>query len=925
MVSDFNTQESYHFFLEEVTELLQILEDGLLNLSPNYSLDDVYNLMRTAHSIKGGSALVGLTEIENLAHKLESIFKLFYESKTQINSEIESLLLEAYNCLRSPLVKQIKTGKSHGEQELITITKILKEIERKIKQNTEKQSEENRENINFEDCLFANEIKQGLNRLEIILGKLDAPETPDAFKAQIKILHSLAELSEIPDLLSITESTNKMLEDNPKLVFEIGKNTLEKLRSVCESKTYNQNNKTIPLELNTTTESINELAEKPDNIVSKENVDHSRKEILEQSITVNNDNDDLTLNLPTETPLPIGSRLDLIALNNISDLFSELIIIDNLTFSYKIDEAKIIKSLKKWLSKIAIILSDEEKSVKRNLFSSNKDKYSLEQPHININEYLSQLKEIFQDLELLNQSFFKEHEKKQKKIQRINHHLIQARMIPIRNLLKQFPRLIKELALKQKKQVKLVIQGDDILIDKLIIEKLYNPLIHLLRNAIVHGLENPDIREKQEKNVEGQITIHTYKKKEKVRIEISDDGQGIKLDKIRNLIKEKKLLNPQELKQKSEQELYQFLFENDFSTAENINNLSGRGMGLSIVKNEILALKGNIKVKSEEGLGTTFILEIPLSMSLCKLLIFKINGQKLAIPFDNLKMMLSVTEKDIKTNEQGQFYQWNGKSIPLYPDFLFFSYNYPSKNYHPQLSTNTINSSEHKHKVSFPLLVIADENQIIALKTDTIITQQESVIKPFNKLVKHPSYLTGCTMLTNGELIPVLYGKSLIEKFSELLAKKLGSAAKSFSTLTDSYQMTESPKFSDYSSSLDSTKIPTILVVDDSLKIRQSLSFILQKNGYKVIQAQDGWEALTYLERHFDIQAVISDIEMPRMNGLEFLSHCRQSEYQSLPVIMLTSRSSEKYRILANKLGADEYLTKPYLDKELLGILKNYV
>lgn len=922
MVSDFNTQESYQFFLLEATELLQIIEEGLLNLYNNYSLEEVYNLMRTAHSIKGGAALVGLNAIEDLAHKLESIFKLFYNTKTTINSDIESLLLDAYNCLRWPLVQQINTGKSDSQKELTRIKYLLEKItilthqdiskEEKKENKSENKQEEKIIDDKYNDILFGDEIKEGLNRLEIILSKPNTAQALDTLKAQIKILKGLAELSEIPKFVSISKLALQALTNNPQLLTKIGNLALDGFRFACQLDKEDNSFDVINMELKALanyikTPTLNEVNENKLNnqipiIVNheEENISSVNRNKVEQNFTLNSKSISHQL-------LPVGNRLDLIGLEKLNNLFNELIIQENNFYSHGKSQQEIILALNKWLNQFQNLVTHQNDLPKVNSKNTQNIEDNIYTLGIQIKDEFIQLKEIIEDLELLNAKVLKENKIKQKIFKQINYYLKQARMLPIGSLLKQFPRLIKELALQRNKQVKLIINGKDTLIDKLIIERLYNPLIHLLRNSIYHGIESPSVRVKKGKNKQGSITINTYNKNGKIFIEVVDDGEGIDIEKIKNVINEKKLLSPEEINNLSEQKLYEYLFKDNFSTATTINNLSGRGMGLSIVKSDILALKGEIKVTSKKDLGTIFVLEIPLSLSMVKLLIFEVNSTKFAIPFDNLTSILSVTEKEIITTEKGEVYRGKTEHIPLYPLELFFNYNYPLKNYNfSKIKTKT---SQFNSEKRFPLLIISCDGNSIALKIDSIITQQELVIKPFNNLVKIPSCLSGCTMLSDGKLIPVLDDKSLINKWEE--------------SSVNNHKKLE--KITNASSLLKKKKIPTILVVDDSLTIRQTLSLTLQKNGYTVIQAQDGWEALNALKNNLDIKAIISDIEMPKMNGLEFLSHYRQSQDNFLPFIILTSRSSQKHHQLAMKLGANDYLTKPYLDKDLLSIVRRNI
>jgi chemotaxis family two-component system sensor histidine kinase/response regulator PixL len=352
-------------------------------------------------------------------------------------------------------------------------------------------------------------------------------------------------------------------------------------------------------------------------------------------------------------------------------------------------------------------------------------------------------------------------------------------------------------------------------------------------------------------------------------------------------------------------ELYELLFSPSFSTADKVSEISGRGMGLPAVREQIGSLKGGIVITSELGQGTTFTIRLPLTLTIAKLLIFSIGSNLMAIPVDTLTSIVTATDDEIQTIQGRQFYRDRERLVPLYPHSAFpYGYPLPKRTEEP-ISTMALPSEE-----GTPLLVVSSGEQTIALEVDQILSEQELVIKPFGKAIAAPSYLYGCTIQGDGSMLPVVDGLALVSK---LLNPQTQDSSARLSRLANLALVPDRPQ-----------EAKNILIVDDSLTTRQTLALTLKKAGYRVIQAGDGRDGLDKLQQESEIDAVFCDVEMPRMNGFEFLSQCRQDlDRAELPIIMLTSRSGEKHRALAKLLKATAYLTKPYLEQDLLKTLSS--
>ncbi|MBF2064497.1 MAG: hybrid sensor histidine kinase/response regulator, partial [Calothrix sp. C42_A2020_038] len=548
-----------------------------------------------------------------------------------------------------------------------------------------------------------------------------------------------------------------------------------------------------------------------------------------------------------------------------------------------------------------------------------------------------QLQEIAESLDLILRQSTQVHDKNQNLTLSIIDNIVDARMAPLANILNRFPQLVVNLANVYGKKAEVKLTGTQVLVDKAISEKLYDPLLHLVRNAFDHGIEAPDIRQKHGKPETGVIEIRAYHQGSQTIIEVRDDGQGLNFEKIRKKGIELGLISDSE--HPSEEELLELLFSPGFSTAGQVSEISGRGIGLDIVQTQLEALDGSISVYSLPNQGTTFVLKIPFSMTTDQLMIVQAEGAVYALLLDSIEKILLPSSEQIKEFEGRKVLHWNtGKdermvSLRNLSDYLYYNSSFKSG-----ANFNHNATVQDREEVVNPVLVLRRNHSILALEVDQIIGEQELVIRPLSSTIAPPKFVYGCSSLANGNLVLVIDGSLLLET-SEMQAsldvmalpaskKKVLPilATPSAPLLTPSNNGVSLPQVKP----AINRKQKVVLVVDDAISLRQTLSLTLQKAGYQVIQAQNGIEAVEKLQRHPEIELVVSDLEMPRMNGFELLSNVRQNTSLSeKPVIILTSRSADKHRKLAEALGANAYITKPYLEHEFIatvdGLIENQV
>ena len=529
-------------------------------------------------------------------------------------------------------------------------------------------------------------------------------------------------------------------------------------------------------------------------------------------------------------------------------------------------------------------------------------------------ETIVQIQEVTGDIELELEETEQTGRNFNKTGKQLQRGLTQVRMRPLADVLDRFPRALRELCLQHNKEAELKVVGGSTLVDRTILENLADPLMHLLRNAFDHGLETPDIRIANGKSRQGLIEIYATHRHNRTVIQIKDDGQGISLNKIRHRA-ELMGLDADLLAAASEQELLSLIFEPGFSTSTQVTDLSGRGVGMDVVRNNLRQINGDITVDTEPNRGTTFTLSVPYTLSVARILLAESQNMALAVPTDVMEEILLLPPEDISSKTQKEVIQWGNRSIPLVrlSDWLLF--NGPRPTYKLE-STPTIDT--------FTVLVVNHGGQSVGLQVDRCWGEQEVAIRRIEGDLPLPPGFSNCTILGDGRVVPLV---SIPELLHWLTSNQRAAIATPNSTGRLAYQLTDQANHKlDLLSPKSSHSRLTMLIVDDSIIVRRFLALTLEKAGYRVEQARDGQDALDKLQDGLHPQAIICDIEMPRLDGYGFLAKAKaDSTLGSIPVIMLTSRSGKKHRQLAINLGATDYFSKPYNEHLLLQKLEEIV
>jgi len=495
--------------------------------------------------------------------------------------------------------------------------------------------------------------------------------------------------------------------------------------------------------------------------------------------------------------------------------------------------------------------------------------------------------------------------------------LMKTRLVPLATMTPRLYRAARAVALKQHKEFEFLLEGEETEIDRTVFEEIAGPLLHLMRNAVNHGIETEEVRIQQGKSPKGQITLAASYEGNQVVITVREDGRGIEPEQVRQVAIAHGLIRPEHVL--SEHELIELIFRPGFSTAEVLSEESGRGVGLDVVRDSVSRLRGTIEVESTPGKGTAFTMKFPTSLAIQSAMMVRVNDQQFAIP---IVMVESIGRLDTfkRTTVAGQ------SAVIVRNDL------YPLTVLAQCLALPQTPIDDKAHI----LLVNAGGNRV-ALVIDEVKGKLDIVMKNLGPHLRHVHGVAGGTVLGNGQVVLVLELTELLSTRNHLLSNVTGAipAQEMVPSIpqTPPASATSRIEGSPTQQTGGFSKLPAskqerskhILVVDDSPSVRRVVGNMLKQHGWEVQMARDGVEALEMISSETPA-AVLLDVEMPRMDGYELIATIRaQEQYRTLPLIMLTSRAATKHQQRAMQLGASAYLIKPYQDDELLNILNSHI
>jgi two-component system chemotaxis sensor kinase CheA len=473
------------------------------------------------------------------------------------------------------------------------------------------------------------------------------------------------------------------------------------------------------------------------------------------------------------------------------------------------------------------------------------------------------------------------------------HDVKEMHLLPFSSLLDVFPRFVRELARDQGKDVELVIQGGDIEIDRRILEEMKDPLIHMIRNCIDHGIEYPAVREQKKKPARGTITLAVSQKDSgKVEVVVADDGAGIDAEQVKAVARKLGLISAEEAEKLGEHEALALIFQSGISTSPIITDVSGRGLGLAIVREKVEQLGGTLALEMLPDAGTTLRIVLPLTLATFRGIVVRAAGQLFVLPVMSVERVVRVADMDIRTVE-------NRETIPL--------------------DRHAVSLVRLGDVLELPPKAVADEPTgdvqaivlglglgRIAFQVDEILGEQEVLVKPLGPQLARVRNVAGASVLGTGQIVPVLNVNDLMKSAVRLTMR--------------------APRPASVPGQIEETRKRSVLVVEDSITSRSLLKNILESAGYAVTTAVDGVDAYTVLKTAvFDL--VVSDVEMPRMDGFDLTAKVRSDkQLAELPVVLVTALESREHRERGIDVGANAYIVKSSFDQSnLLEIVRRLI
>jgi chemotaxis protein histidine kinase CheA len=468
------------------------------------------------------------------------------------------------------------------------------------------------------------------------------------------------------------------------------------------------------------------------------------------------------------------------------------------------------------------------------------------------------------------------------------------RHVPLAQVMSHYPRAVRDLAREQGKRVRLVHSFGNVEVDRLLLSALSEPMLHMIRNAVDHGIEAPEERKAVDKEAEAEIRLLAEYVGDSIRVVIADDGRGIDPQLIRQKAVERNLLEAGRAEALTDQEALALVFEPGFSTKDNVSDVSGRGIGMDVVRRQITELGGYIEIESEVGEGTSIRLILPVSSAVSEVLMIDIAGRIFALAAKEVVRVDAVSRDKLMEGHGGVFLRFEDETIPLH-DW-----------------TQILETGPQKLRgEAMTVLILRRGSQLVAVWVDQVLGEREAMNRPFGDFLAGVRLCRGVALTDAGEVVPLL---NVSELFSRAQRDRRLRPA---SVRTDKDYRVERTQ---------QAKARTVLVVEDSEITRDLVTGILESHGYRYLVAEDGYRGWEMLQEHH-VDLIVTDVQMPRMDGLELLQRVRASEaLGGVPVVILTTLGDPEDKARAMELGADGYLVKlNFQESDLVGMMRRYL
>jgi len=466
--------------------------------------------------------------------------------------------------------------------------------------------------------------------------------------------------------------------------------------------------------------------------------------------------------------------------------------------------------------------------------------------------------------------------------------LMRTRMVPFDSLVPSLRRTVRQAAQEIGKRANLKVDGAQGEMDRNLLERMKAPFEHMLRNALAHGIESPEERVAADKPSEGTVAIHVSREATEVVLRVADDGKGMDRDAIRRKAIERGLLKPEA--QLSDRDLYGFILETGFSTAEQVTQLAGRGVGMDVVHNEIKQLGGSLMIDSVKGKGSTFTIRLPFTLAVTQAILVRLGESTYAVPMSSVQGVVRITREDLdrRMGLPNPSYSYAGEEFLIYEMSQLLN----------------LPSTRMADETQLPLLMTRTGDQRAAVRIDGVIGSREIVVKSVGPQISSVPGIFGATIMGDGSVVMILDLAPLVRR-SAALRERVEAGEVAVPVAPMHVPVIERVQ-------------PLIMVVDDSITMRKVTTRVLERNDMEVITAKDGLDAVEKLQDKVP-DCMLLDIEMPRMDGYELATYMKNDpRLKHVPIIMITSRTGEKHRQRAFEIGVERYLGKPYQETDLL-------
>ncbi len=901
-------------FKEESAQYIQILESANKKLKQTAGdKKSLRDLETAAHSLKSAAKMLGFSEIGQLGDALEMAAESIHSGQVNDAPSVQEQIARSIE-----YIKHLAAGeKSEPAQMSEIISTLQPENLKKIageQQTAEAPDEEDRDT-------FLQEANDLLEKINGDLLKIEKkPEDPALLNNLYRNIHTLkgsAQIMQFNKIGTMAHQIEDFLAEVRNGMKVINSDTIDPVfRAVDEIQTMIKSISGDGLESSDAYEEVLKAIAEIPTIEQTEFKTPVIRQMVEKTGNHGENGQEQTIKLTTQ-------RLDHL-MNMAAGLIVNKTQLNNYLESMKTIVNRIDKDrnrLRSTRGAIDTLLELNEDRESNGAAGANIG--NLNQASEDFNEVLSTLDGVSSEFYSITQHLEQNIREISQLTKQLHDDILQVRMVPSEFLFNRFPRAVRDLARKQKKKINLMVEGESTELDRAMIETLADPVMHLIRNAIDHGIETPKERKGKGKSEDGIILLKALRDKNQIIIEVQDDGKGIDPAEISEKAVKLGLADKKQISKMREEEILGLIFTPGFSTTDKATDVSGRGVGLDVVATQIQKLNGEIRLNSTPDKGTIFRIRVPLTLAITQAMLVELDEEILAIPISAIEEAIEISEQDITTEDGRPYLNFHNEKLPL-------------KNL-----ANFLNYEEKEKKPDKPSgLIIQDGNIKYVLQVDAVLRREEIVVKSLGPELREVPYISGGTVLGDGSVVLILD----ISAISHKMTIEYTGEGKDFSSLENARQVladqddskaesskkgVQKRKKSVKSKTIKQKKVsgrkPVALIVDDSLSVRKFVSAVLERNEYTTVLASDGPEALEKIKTtEFDI--IITDLEMPKMQGLDLIEEIRRDDKnKDIPIIILTGKSGREHEEKGKEAGANAYIIKPFKEGDLVKTLEKFI